>query len=99
MAFNLEVEKYKVEYRGMSSGVSTSTGNVWMSLIIEQANGRQLEISVASDKQADVMNLGLRKGQMIECHIQAVAQANGSSYVRLLSVPVLVDNDLGTLDF
>lgn len=93
MAFSLEVEKYKVEYRGMSSGVSTSTGNVWMSLITEQFNGRQLEISVPSDKQASVMNLGLRKGQMIECHIQAVAQASGNSYVRLLDDPVLIDAD------
>lgn len=89
MAFSLRVSDYLVEYRNSRSGTSSKTGNPWLSLVCEDSDGNQLNISVPSDVIADVINLGLRKGDYCRCDLLAVARADGSSYLMLQTLPRL----------
>ena len=62
-----------------------------MSLVLEDENANQLDVSVPSDLQGDVYGLGLRKGDIITVAIRAVARNDGNSYVQLRAIPELED--------
>lgn len=91
MAFNLNVRLPFVEYRGEQSGISKKTGQPWLSLIFEQPDTSQLQASVPSDMIADVRQLSLFKGDVCQIDIRAVATSDGNSYIKLTSLPELVD--------
>lgn len=82
-----------LEYRGMRSGTSKKTGNPWVSLICEDADASQVELSVPLDMQGEVYSLGLVKGDKIVAHVVASASSDGNSYVQLRYLPELVTDD------
>lgn len=91
MAFSLEVTLSSVEYRAMRSG--TGKRGRWMSLVWEDEHASQVETSVPVDMQADVMALGLTKGDCCVINIRAVARADGNSYIQLRALPELMDEE------
>lgn len=91
MAFSLSVRLPFAEYRGQQSGISKKTGLPWCSLIFELPDTSQIQASVPSDILSEVNYLGLTKGDMCQIDIRAVAQSDGNSYVKLTSVPEIVD--------
>lgn len=88
MAFNLDVSLEGYEYRGVESGVSKKTGKPWMSLILEQAGERprQLSVSVPEELQASVSNLGLKRGDVLNFPVSAVASQK-YNFVTLRGLP------------
>ena len=93
MAFRLDVTLGSVEYRGMRTGKSTKTGNPWMSLVLEDSDANQIEVSVPQDMQGDVYGVGLRKGDMLALGIRAVAMSDGNSYIRLTALPQILESE------
>lgn len=91
MAFSLNVRLPFAEYRGQQSGISKKTGLPWCSLIFELPDTSQIQASVPSDMLSEVNYLGLTKGDMCCIDIRAVAQSDGNSYIKLTSLPELVD--------
>lgn len=91
-----------LEYRGMQSGVGKESGKPWMSLVCEDNDARQVQLTVPQDMQSEIYNLGLRKGDMISVHVLAVAfdqvvNGRARNYVTCQSVPVLVDSETGEI--
>lgn len=91
MAFSLEVTLPRVEYRATRSG--TGKRGLWMSLVWEDEKASQIETSVPAEMQADVMGLGLTKGDRCVISIRAVARTDGNSYIQLLALPELMDEE------
>lgn len=87
MAFRLVTTLREIEYRGRASGTSSKSGNRWMSLIFEDTDTQQLNVSVPSDMQDDVIDLGLRKGELCNVSVLAVARSDGNSYIQLRAIP------------
>lgn len=96
MAFVINAQLNRMEYRSVRSGVGKESGKTWMSLVLEDENANQLDVSVPSDLQGDVYGLGLRKGDIITVAIRAVARNDGNSYVQLRAIPELEDQGLIT---
>lgn len=85
------------EYRGMRSGQG-SNGRTWMSIIVEEGgqDPNQLDVSVPAEMQADVMNLGLRKGDLLDMRVLAVAGSSGGKsydFVQLQALPEPASDD------
>lgn len=91
MAFAFGATLPHMEYRGKRSG-STDRGR-WLSLVFEDSEARQLEVSVRKDMQDDVLSLGLSKGDVCAISIFASARADGNSYVQLTALPELADSE------
>ena len=89
MAFSIKFTG-RYEYRGDRTGVSTKTGKPWRSLIFEDDDSSQVEVSVPSGMLQDVEDLELAKGDVADVTFRATARGDGSSYVMLLDVPVIV---------
>lgn len=82
------------EFRGLRSGVSQSSGNAWMQLVLEEPEGgaRQMTISVPQDMQGEVYNLGLRKGDYVTCQVLGRVTDN-YQFIQLEALPELYDLD------
>lgn len=94
MAFVLNCNLGHMEFRVLRSGKGRESGKVWMSLVLEDQDSQQVEVSVPADYQSDVYGLGLRKGDIVSLSVRAVARNDGNSYIQLTEVPVLlVDAD------
>lgn len=91
MAFVLVVKLEKMEYRNVRSGVGRESQKTWMSLVVEDDNANQIDISVPMELQSDVYGLGLRKGDLIDLDVRAVARNDGNSYIQLLATPDVCD--------
>lgn len=91
MAFMLQVPLENVEYRGLRTGVGQKSGRPWMSLVVEDGDANQIEISVSQDMQGDVYGCGFRKGDILNLLIRAVARNDGNSYIQLMALPELVE--------
>lgn len=94
MAFRIKSVLQDYEYRGTKSGTSEKTGKVWMSLILEDSNAYQLEVSVPAEYQADIYSMGLLKGSKVSVPVIAAAgYANNRnySYVQLDGMPIMED--------
>lgn len=89
MAFSIKFTG-RYEYRGDRTGVSTKTGKPWRSLIFEDDESSQVEISVPASMLDDVEDLALTKGDIADVTFRATARGDGSSYVMLLDVPTIV---------
>lgn len=87
MAFSFSC-KLDVEYRGMRSGLSSKTQKPWLSLLFEDDEQSQLNVSVPSEMIADVNNLQLRKGDQCHVTIRASARADGNSYIMLQDIAI-----------
>ena len=71
MAFSLNVHLEGYEYRTLRAGVGPK--GPWLSLVLENTeDARQLDVSVPKDMQADVYNLGLKKGDILSLDVVAV---------------------------
>ena len=92
MAFVLNVTLERMEYRAVRSGVGKESGKPWMSLVLEDEYSNQLDVSVPQDIQGDVYGLSLRKGDMVNLSIRAVARNDGNSYIQLRAIPELVSD-------
>lgn len=90
-AFNCVLEG--VEFRAVRSGTGRDSGQPWMSLVLEDADSQQVEVSVPRDFQGDVYSLGLRKGDSVDVAVRAVARNDGNSYVQLRALPELVEDE------
>ena len=90
MAFSLNCNLTDVEYRACKGGTSQKTGKPWMTLVFEDTEANQLEASVPADMQGDIYSLSLRKGDLCNINILAVARADGSSFVMLRALPEVV---------
>ena len=91
MAFSLNVHLDGYEYRTLRSG----TGQIgpWLSLVLENTeDARQIDVSVPKDMQADVNNLGLKKGDILSLDVVAYAGADYSR-IRLVQITGVVDKD------
>lgn len=91
MAFRIKTVLEDYEYRGIKTGEGKN--GIWMSLVLEDEDSFQLEVSVPSNFQADVYSLGLKKGDLV--NVPAVASAGFSnnkaySFVQLTALPTLV---------
>lgn len=91
MAFRFKTTFPNLEYRGEQSG--TSDRGPWLSLIFEDSECNQLSVSVPKNMQGDVYALGLRKGDMCAIAVRAVATADGNSYIQLLAVPEILEDE------
>lgn len=87
MAFVLNVAMEDMEYRAIRSGVGKESGKPWMSLVLEDENSNQVDVSVPQELQGDVYGLGLRKGDIVNLLIRAVARNDGNSYIQLRAIP------------
>lgn len=85
MAFFLRVNLHGMEYRGDRSGQGKS--GAWLSLVFEDKEARQIEVSVPRDMHNDVYQLGLKKGDVCVITVNAVARNDGNSYVQLVALP------------
>lgn len=99
MSHRLRCKLRGYEYRGMRSGQGAN-GRTWMSIICEEGgqDPNQLDVSVPADMQADVMNLGLRKGDLLDMVVLAVAGSSGGrsyDYVQLQALPEAAADDTG----
>ena len=91
VAFRIACVLESMEFRAIQSGRSAKSGNNWMSLVFENPDAEQLNVSVPSEMQADVYSLGLRKGDVCMISVRAVAMADGNSFVQLTALPELMD--------
>ena len=100
MAFRVVAKYPEIEYRGFQSGHSEKTKRDWLSLIFEDEECNQLNVSVPLTMQQDVREMTMRRGDHYAISIVAVATADGNSYVQLRALPELVDPDDDTeVDF
>lgn len=91
MAFRIECTLENYEFRVLRSGVSTKTGQPWYSLVLESPTAaEQVDVSIPAELQADVLNLGLVKGDTFSCRVLAVSSKD-FSFVRLVQVLHVVD--------
>ena len=90
MAFLIETELKGYEYRGYEEGVSQKSGKTWLTLKFEDSNARQIEVSVPHDMQRDPKVANLRRGDLCDVVVRAVA---GRVQVGL----VRADVDIGCL--
>ena len=98
MAFVLNCSLGSMEFRALRSGKGRESGKVWMSLVVEDSDSQQIEVSVPADYQSDVYSLGLRKGDIVDLNVRAVARNDGNSYIQLTDVPVLVADSDGVIE-
>lgn len=92
MAFLIETELKGYEYRGYEEGVSQKSGKTWLTLKFEDSNARQIEVSVPHDMQRDPKVANLRRGDMCDVVVRAVA-GRDRSYIQLLYPPTLLNAD------
>ena len=83
----------------MRSGKSQKTGNPWMSLIFEDTDASQVEVSVPQDMQSEVYGSNLQKGSHYDLPIRAAARADGNSYIQLLGMPEFVADVNGEVGY
>lgn len=93
MAFSFSCE-LDVEYRGMRSGMGQKTQKPWLSLLFEDEEQSQLNVSVPNEMIADVNNLGLRKGDFCHIKIRVSARADGNSYIMLQDLSIGTGDDM-----
>lgn len=93
MAFVLSCTLDHMEYRGMRTGTGSKSNQPWMMLVLEDGDAQQVEVSVPRDMQADIYSLGLRKGDFIMACVRAVARADGNSYVQLVALPEIYEDE------
>lgn len=86
MAFNFVCTKDNMEYRGLQHGVSQK-GNEWVTLIFEDENCNQLQISVPDELRTDVFTLHLSKGDVCMVTFRAVSSSTGNGFLQLRDVP------------
>lgn len=98
MAFVLNVNLDGYEYRGVRTGVGRESGKPWMSLILEDKEANQVDISVPQDIQGDVYSLALSRGDVISVPVRAVARADGNSYIQAVDLPRLIADKDGVLE-
>lgn len=97
MAFNFDCELRCYEYRGERSG-RLDDGGEWYQLVLEKPNGdaQQVNVSVPKDLWEKVDVLDLRKGDILNLHINASAGTYNNkpfSRLRLIAVPEIVNID------
>lgn len=93
MAFVLSCMLDHMEYRGMRTGTGSKSNQPWMLLVLEDGDAQQVEVSVPRDMQGDIYSLGLRKGDFIMACVRAVARADGNSYVQLVALPEIYEEE------
>lgn len=93
MAFVINATLSEVEYRACKSGTGQTSGKPWMSLVFEDYDANQIECSVPQDMQGDVFSMELKRGDLCNIAIRAVARADGNSYVQLVALPVVLVED------
>lgn len=93
MAFVLSCTLDHMEYRGMRTGTGSKSNQPWMMLVLEDGDAQQVEVSVPRDMQGDIYSLGLRKGDFIMACVRAVARADGNSYVQLVALPEIYEEE------
>lgn len=91
MAFVLNCTLPSMEYRGLRTGTGKDSGRPWMTLVLEDSDANQVDVSVPQDLQGDVYGLGLFKGDVLHVAVRAVARADGNSYIQLVAIPEIVD--------
>lgn len=90
MAFRIVSVLKEYEVRAVRTGVSRSTSQPWMQLVVEHPDtADQLTLSVPKDMRRDVEALSLRKGDIVNVSILAVAQDDGNNYCQLNAIPDL----------
>lgn len=90
MAFSIDVHFENFEYRGMREGQGQN--GRWLSLILEDTKTRQVDVSVPSDLQEEVLAMHLSKGDYVSCDAVAYAGAEYSR-IRLVRVTEHFDRD------
>ena len=93
MAFAFNASLSEVEYRACRHGTSNASGRTWMSLIFEDYDATQIECSVPQDMQGDIFSMELKRGDVCDIAIRAVARADGNSYVQLVALPLVYEKD------
>ena len=98
MGFVLNCNLDNMEYRGVRSGVGRDSGKPWMSLVLEDSEAQQIQVSVPGDMQQDVASLGLRKGDQLLVAVRAVAaratqQNMDNSYIQLQAIPEVYEDE------
>lgn len=90
MAFRITSLLKEYEVRVVRTGVSRSTGQPWMQLVVEHPDtADQITLSVPKDMRRDVEALSLRKGDIVNASINAVAEDDGNNYCQLNAIPEL----------
>lgn len=97
MAFVIQCELRNVEFRGLQSGVGRESGRPWMSLILEREDASQVSVTVPQEMQPELYSMSLRKGDLLNVDVRAVARADGQSYVQLVALPLLVADADGVI--
>ena len=92
MAFLIETELKGYEYRGYEEGVNQKSGKTWLTLKFEDSNARQIEVSVPHDMQRDPKVVNLRRGELCDVVVRAVA-GRDRSYIQLLNPPTLLNDE------
>lgn len=92
MAFRLSVTLQELEYRGVRSDVNKD-GQRWMALLFEDRETNQLNVSVPRDMHRDVNGLDLRKGDLCNVALLAVATSDGKSYLQLRALPEILEDE------
>lgn len=93
MAFRIECTLDNYEFRVLRSGVSTKTNQPWYSLVLESPTAaEQVDVSIPTELQGEVLSLGLVKGDAFSCRVLAVSSKD-YSYVRLVQVLRVVDSE------
>ena len=87
MAFVLNCNLPSMEFRGLRTGTGKDSGRAWMTLVLEDSDANQVDVSVPQDLQGDVYGLSLRKGDVVHVAVRAVARVDGNSYIQLVAVP------------
>lgn len=90
MAFRIECTLENYEFRVLRSGVSTKTGQMWYSLVLESPAAEQVDVSIPADLQGDVLSAGLVKGDSVSCVVLAVS-GKEYSFVRLVRITRVID--------
>lgn len=96
MGFLLNCTLRNMEYRSQRSGTSQKNGQPWLSLVLEDSDANQIDVSVPVDLQSQVYALHLCKGDVVSIDVRAAA-TNDYSYVRATSCPVLVADSDGVI--
>ena len=99
MAFTVPKIVKNVEFRALNSGIS-GNGTQWMSLkteSLDEGTTYDWEFTVPKDLQAEVYNLGLRKGDYMQCVFTArygrAQSGREYGYLQLDKVPMTFDDD------
>lgn len=95
MAFRIEAMLQGYEYRGVKTGQGKN--GTWMSLVLEDPNSYQMEVSVPGDLQADVYGMRLSKGNVLNVPVIAAAGFSNNrsyNYLQLTGLPVIVTDEV-----